>query len=260
MQLEALFDQSHKMPTIPRIVQELIESFGKDDVNVSEIAERIALDQVITARLLRIANSVQFGATRRISSANEATIVLGFNTVRTLVVACGVTSAFVATPGLDRATFWHHSLSVAMCARWLAQQSRTAPDTAFTAGLLHNIGELLLHVVEPDLATQINRSVARGGDRSALESTHFGFNAVDVGTELARRWHFPPDILTAIAEQQETICSTDASATLQLALACDGSHPPPTAALDRLHLEADILTKVPDEACQPNSEIEALLG
>ncbi|UXY14998.1 HDOD domain-containing protein [Chitiniphilus purpureus] len=235
MRIDDVFEQTHKLPTIPRIVQELIDSFGQDEINVGDIASRISLDQVITAKVLRLANSVHFGASRQIGSVHEAIIVLGFNTVRTLVVAAGVTGAFVNTPGFDRSGFWRASLRVAAVARALARWVGESSDTGFTCGLLHNIGELLIRVVEPDIAAKIDRSVANGGDRVQLQINNIGFDYIRLGAELARRWNFPENIQLALAEQHGTPPGSRLSGVLQGALVLSqapvGQDPSETVAL-----------------------------
>ncbi|MBE9608553.1 HDOD domain-containing protein [Chitinilyticum piscinae] len=200
MKLEEVFEQTHRLPTIPKVVQELIDSFNDDSIDIGRIAQKISLDQVITAKVLRLANSVHFGATRRIGTVNEAMVVLGFNTVRTLVIASGITGAFIATPGFDRKHFWHKSLTVSSDARWLATQARVSPEMAFTCGILHNIGEMLVHVVSPETATQIEKhhaDPAKSGD-SAPE-----FDFVDASVELVRRWNFPALIVDALRHQDD---------------------------------------------------------
>lgn len=201
MKLEDVFEQTHRLPTVPKVVQELIDSFNKADIDIADIAARIALDQVIAAKTLRLANSAHFASSRRIGSLNEAVMVLGFSTLRTLVVATGITGAFVNTPGFDRKRFWHHSLDVAAYARWLARLARQDTDGAFTCGLIHNIGELLIHVVAPELAVHIDRSVEKGADRKILEDNNIGFDYIQVGAELAKRWSFPDVFHLAILHQ-----------------------------------------------------------
>ncbi|WP_373976393.1 HDOD domain-containing protein [Chitinibacter sp. SCUT-21] len=202
MKLEEVFEQTHKLPTIPKVVQELIDSFSKDDIDIDTIAKKIALDQVITAKVLRLANSAHFGSSRQIGSVQEAVVVLGFNTVRTLVVASGITGAFVATPGFDRKKFWKNSLQVATIAKWLAKQAKINGEVAFTAGMIHNIGEMLIHIVAPEVAVKIDQFVENGAaDRVALEDNNIGFDYVMVGEELARRWNFPVSIQQAIKFQ-----------------------------------------------------------
>jgi len=263
MRIDEVFEQTHKLPTVPRVVQDLISSFGQDDVNVGEIADRIALDQVITAKLLRLANSAHFGASRKIGSAHEAIIVLGFNTVRTLVVASGVTGAFVSTPGFDRPQFWRNSLHVALTARGLAQLTRDNRELAFTCGLLHGIGELLIHVVQPELATKIDRSVATGGNRAALEHNNIGFDYMELGAELARRWNFPEAIQIAIAEQQAPQPGSRLSALLQLALAINGGDEDaaalPAAALEKLQLTAETIQPQLPSLRASDPELEGML-
>lgn len=202
MKLEDVFEQTHKLPTIPKVVQELIDSFSRDDIDIESIARKIALDQVITAKVLRLANSAHFGASRQIASVNEAVVVLGFNTVRTLVVASGVTGAFITTPGFDRKRFWKHSLRVATLAKWLAKPARYNGEIAFTTGMIHSIGEMLIHIVAPELAVKIDQYMENGAaDRVALETNNIGFDYVMVGEELSRRWNFPVDIQMAVKYQ-----------------------------------------------------------
>lgn len=201
MKLEEVFEQTHKLPTIPKVVQELIDSFSNDDIDIDTIGKKIAQDQVITAKVLRLANSAHFGASRQIGSVQEAVVVLGFNTVRTLVVASGITGAFVATPGFDRKAFWKHSLAVATLSKWLAKQAKINGEVAFTCGMVHNIGEMLIHIVVPEMAVKIDKFVESGGDRVALEDNNIGFDYVMVGEELARRWNFPAEIQQAIKFQ-----------------------------------------------------------
>ncbi|STQ91688.1 HDOD domain-containing protein [Iodobacter fluviatilis] len=202
MKLEEVFEQTHKLPTIPKVVQELIDSFSKDDIDIETIAKKIALDQVITAKVLRLANSAHFGASRQIASVNEAVVVLGFNTVRTLVVASGVTGAFITTPGFDRKRFWKHSLRVATLAKWLSKHAKYNGEIAFTTGMIHSIGEMLIHIVAPELAAKIDQYVDNGAaDRVALETNNIGFDYVMVGEELARRWNFPVEIQMAVKYQ-----------------------------------------------------------
>lgn len=205
MKLEDIFEQTHRLPTVPKVVQELIDSFNKADIDITVIASRIALDQVIAAKTLRLANSAHFATSRRIGSLNEAVMVLGFSTLRTLVVATGITGAFVNTPGFDRKGFWHHSLAVASYARWLARLTKQDGEAAFTCGLIHNIGELLIHVVAPELAVHIDRSVEKGADRKILEDNNIGFDYIMVGAELAKRWSFPEPFRLAILHQNEPL-------------------------------------------------------
>lgn len=269
MKLEELFEQTHKLPTIPRVVQELIDSFSQEDIDIETIAKKISLDQVITAKVLRLANSAHFGASRLVGSVNEAVIVLGFNTVRTLVVASGVTGAFVAIPGFDRKQFWSRSFRVANTARAFAKAVKFNPEIAFASGMIHNIGEMMIHIVAPEIAVKIDRFVESGGNRVLLEDNNIGFDYVMVGEELARRWNFPDEIQAAIKYQNDPTAQPKPSkltGVLHLAIKLEEAgieHPAtewPEGVLELLGLTPEQATALWDHARAEPGGLEELLG
>jgi c-di-GMP-related signal transduction protein len=113
--LEALFAVPANLPTIPKVVQQLIQSFSRDDVSVDDIASKLAADPVLSAKTLRLANSAYFHASRSISTVDDALRMLGFVMVRNLVVGCGMTGAFKAVQGMDLPQFWRYSLQHGQC-------------------------------------------------------------------------------------------------------------------------------------------------
>lgn len=198
LKIEQLFDKTHLMPTIPKVVQELIDSFSNEDIDVESIARKVGVDQVLTAKVLRLANSSYYGLQRKIGSVDEAVVVMGLNSLRTLVIATGVTGAFAPITGFDRARFWRHSLVVAAYARWLAKNCGLNGEIAFTAGLMHAIGDVLIHLAMPVESEDIDRRAGRGERRIDIERAVYGYSHCEVGSELARRWCFPVEIQAAI--------------------------------------------------------------
>lgn len=198
MKLDDLFEKNHLLPTIPKVVQELIDSFGREDVDIAEVGRKVSMDQVLSAKVLRLANSSYYGLPRQVGSVDEAITVMGFNSLRTLVVASGVTGAFVNMPGLDRKQFWKKTLLVGNYSKWLAKQVKANPEMSFTAGLMHAIGQLLMHLTLPNESAQIAKSVEMGGHRVFIEQTTLQMDHCQVGAELARRWNFPESIQMAI--------------------------------------------------------------
>ena len=85
MQISELFEQTHKLPNIPKVVQELIDTFNQEDVDMEVIAEKIAMDPVLTAKVLRLANSAHYGVSKTVATTQDASVLLGFATLRTLV-------------------------------------------------------------------------------------------------------------------------------------------------------------------------------
>jgi HD-like signal output (HDOD) protein len=204
MSFANLFNQAYNIPSIPKLVQELINNFDDEQSNSRDIAKKLQMDQALSAKILRLANSARYGAGRKINSIDSAVIILGFNTLKTLVIASGVTSASKNIPGLDQKQFWRTSFSVASIAKMLAKLARQDGDVAFTCGMLHNIGDMLLFLAHKDQMLHIVAVFdATGVSKSMLEQTQFGCNYMDVGAELARRWNFPEEMCLAIADQEQ---------------------------------------------------------
>jgi HD-like signal output (HDOD) protein len=206
MNFDTLFQQQNALPTIPKVVQELIDSFNNDDVSIDEISSKLAADQVLSAKLLRLANSSYYHSSRSVGTVDDAVLMLGFMTVRTLVVSSGLTGSFKAMLGVDLKQFWRYSMHTAVIAKWIAKQVKGNADFAFTVGLMHAIGQLLMHAAMPEQMLQIDKIAAPlDSRRVSVEQTSFGYNFTDVGAELAKRWKFPEDFARVIKSFAEPL-------------------------------------------------------
>lgn len=192
MKLDALFQNPTALPTAPKVVEELISSFDKASVSTEEIAKKLSTDPVLSAKLLRLANSAYYHVSRSIGTVEDAVLMLGFVTVRTLVISSGLVSGFKSVPGLDLKQFWRYSLHTAVAAKWIAKKTRENTDLAFTIGMMHAIGQLVIHAAAPEQALALGK-VAGPLDPRRLdaENASLGFCFADVGAELAKRWKFP---------------------------------------------------------------------
>jgi HD-like signal output (HDOD) protein len=200
MTLEELFDNTAALPTAPKVVQELIASFDKASVSTEDIARKIALDPVLSAKLLRLANSAYYNLSRSIGTVEDAVLMLGFVAVRTLVISSGLVNGFKSVTGLDLREFWRYSMQTAVAAKWMAKKTRDNQELAFTIGMMHAIGQLVIHTAMPEKAAQLDAIAAPLGERrQAVEKDLLGFGYADVGAELARRWQFPAVFSDAIA-------------------------------------------------------------
>lgn len=199
MKLEALFQQQTALPSIPKVVQEVIDSFNNDAVSIEQIAKKLATDQVLSAKILRLANSSYYHVSRTIGTVDDAVLMLGFMTVRTLVISTGMAGSFKKLPGVDLKLFWRYSLDTAIIARWLSKQVKLNSEFAFTVGLMHAIGQLVMHAGMPEQALEVDK-VAGPLDarRLDVERASFGYDFADVGAELARRWRFPDEFARVI--------------------------------------------------------------
>ncbi len=209
MQLEALFKQPQALPAVPKVVHELIDSFNNDDVSIEDISKRIASDPVLSARLLRLANSAYYHVSRTVGTVDDALMMLGFVTVRTLVISSGLTSGFKSMPGLDLGKFWKYSSQAAAVARWTAKVTGQNQELAFTVGLMHGIGQLVMHAGMPEPMLQIDKIASPFDSRRFdMERQSFGYHFATVGGELARQWKFPPAFAQAIEQFPEPLAAT----------------------------------------------------
>ncbi|TAL55707.1 MAG: HDOD domain-containing protein [Methylovulum sp.] len=207
---EIEFAYLSELPSLPAL---LIDALQQLDGNpeITTLVDKIGQDPPTVVRLLRIANSSFYGMSREIASLREAIVVLGFNCVRDLLVGICFSQMWSRQHNdFDYTKFWHHSMAVADCSRQLANYTGINPDIAFTAGLLHDIGQLVIVFLFPDAVSRIfNAQDARppSGTQAPIaekERRLLGFDHAYIGAKAARHWNFPVAIQKAI-EQHETM-------------------------------------------------------
>ncbi|MFC3913360.1 HDOD domain-containing protein [Pseudaeromonas sharmana] len=206
MSMDNIFSKIKQLPVIPKLLHELMQSFSDENSRIEEIAKKISMDQVISAKVLKMANSAAYRRGAEITSIEQAVIRLGFNALRSLVVASGIMTSFKTPANFDKNKFWVDTFQVATIAKSLASDCRTiAPETAFTCALLHNIGELLIQSTLPEEASLINMSINQGNSRIDAQREMLGFDYSQVGAELARRWNLSDTFIRAIAQQLDPL-------------------------------------------------------
>jgi HD-like signal output (HDOD) protein len=199
MDIKSLLDQPGKLPTIPKISQQLIDSFSSEDVTVDEIANLIAADPALSAKLLRLANSAYFHVSRTIGTVDDALRMLGFVMVRNLVLGNSMVNSFRNTQGMDLNEFWLYHIYTASAARWLAGAEGANTDLVFTVGIMHGIGQLQMHAVMPEVMAPIDKKMhVLDAGRAELEKKTLGFHHGDVAAALAKLWNFPQPIVAAL--------------------------------------------------------------
>jgi len=198
--VEDFFNSIVRLPSLPKVVQEVMQMLSNDNVDINQLASIIEQDAVIAAKVLKMANSSFYGVTRAVKNIDDAVAILGLAKLRSLVIASGVTGAITHVPGLDLKRFWSHSLLAASISRDIAKQLGRDAEVAYIAGLLHNIGDLLLHLVSPKVSLQVD-ALCEGAcaeKRRLAERDVIGLDHCQIGEELALRWGFPSEISRAL--------------------------------------------------------------
>lgn len=199
-----------QLPAASGIVFELLRVIDQDEVGAATLAEIVSRDPAIVIRLLRIANSSFYALPRQVESVADAIAILGWRQVRTLAAGIAVFHTFgdVRSTELELGRFWRHGVSVAVAARELALRMRLNEGGTFVAGLIHDIGRLVVAHAFPEYA----RAIARYQGTHACpvveaEQAVLGLDHAHIGGLLAERWRFPPAICEGIAQHHAAVAA-----------------------------------------------------
>lgn len=196
-------DRIRELPTLPVIVLKVNQMLQDVEITADQLSRVIETDQMMAAKILKLVNSSFYGFKSTISSISTAVIILGFNTVQHAVVSLSVMKSFALLKNLKRLNirdFWNHSLAVAVISRYLADHSdKTLSSDCFTAGLLHDIGKLILaeyftEYFEKIWLTAVENAISFV-DAEKMENA---VNHAEIGAYLAEKWLLPQPLVDAI--------------------------------------------------------------
>ncbi len=191
--------------TLPHVFIRINQLVEDPDSTMADIAKAVSQDPSFTVRMLRVANSPFYGFSSTIGTVDKAVAIIGTSQIRNLALSMSVASAFSGLPNhlVSMDNFWRHSLYCALIARILAKQARRCdPEAVFTAGLLHDIGELILFNRLPGPSHQALLLVLDQLDEMPIyqaEQQVIGIDHAEVGGELAKQWTLPPMLVECIS-------------------------------------------------------------
>jgi len=199
--------KEQQLPALPQVFLALKKAISAPNTSADDLAEIISQDPSLTAFLLRMVNSAFYSLPMQIDTISRAVTVVGVNQLSTLAVGTSVMSLFKDVPAevLDMEQFWKHSVACGLIARRLCRiTGKGDPERAFVAGLLHDIGQLIMLQAEPERAAAV-LSHARGKDVLLWveEKALLGFDHATLGGMLLRKWNFPFVLVTAVLEHHQ---------------------------------------------------------
>lgn len=202
MLLRDLLASPFILPSIPKVVALLLSELERARPDLKRISQLISTDPALATRLLQVSNSGFFKLSGQVRSVPESLAVVGLSHVRTMATAAASKASLKAVPGINLQAYWDFSLDVAKVSRSLAGVVRQNQQAAFTAGLIHFIGELAMRMAMPAEMAELDREVpALDARRARAERRHLGFDHAQVGAGYTRQWMFPETIVDAIAHQ-----------------------------------------------------------
>jgi len=184
------------LPTLPIIATQIMGCLNDPNSSVQDVADIILKDQSLSAKLLKLVNSAFYGFPKRIGTISHAISILGFETVRGLVLGVSILDTFKVQE-FDLLDFWGHSIRIASLMAYLSEQwSYPLRDEAFTVGVIHDVGKLVFMLQSPEAYRQL---IAMEREEQLVQETLImGDSHAQIGATVAEVWNFPPHYIEAI--------------------------------------------------------------
>ncbi|MFM8551915.1 MAG: HDOD domain-containing protein [Nitrospiraceae bacterium] len=212
--LQQLISEMQTLPSLPSLYRELIDIMHSEDVSVDRAARIIAKDMGMVTKILQVVNSPFYGLRMKVSSPAQAVALLGLTTIKSLVLSRNVFAQFDQSklPFFSLEVLWQHGMTVGVHARDIIRQEGAEQglvDDAFTAGMLHDVGTLVLATNMPDQYTETLAIMRdRGLSEWGAEREVFGATHAEVGGYLLGKWNLSPIVVDAVAYHHEpSLCS-----------------------------------------------------
>lgn len=207
--LDEILSLVKHVPPFPKVAQRVSEMLNDSEVSATALAEVIQYDQVITANVLKICNAAYFGLPRKVSSLDEALVIVGNDTLKDIIITSSSARFYKGAAGdgykLDQGELWKHSIAVGIMAKELVKYVKDVePGSAYTAGLLHDIGKRFLSSFVADDFKKIMMKVVQD-DCSFVEAEKelVGASHAELGGMIMSQWGFPKEIELAVLQHHD---------------------------------------------------------
>ena len=202
--LDELLKRVHDLPTVPNAALRVMQMTRGNEISPREIGDAISHDPNFAARILKLANSAYYGLPRSVGTLTEAVMMLGNRTIRNLTIVAATHETLnqdLVGYDLPAGELWRHSMAGATVATFLAEAcDYPYVEEAFVAGLLHDVGKLVLGVYVKDFVGDIFNYMNHSHCSFAeAEKSVLGFDHAEVGGHVARQWNLPTPLTQAIA-------------------------------------------------------------
>lgn len=218
-----------ELPSMPFILSRIIQITRNPDTSAQDLANAVMIDQSLTSRLLRLANSAYFHRMQEVDTISSAILVLGFGYVRNLAASASVLEAMFPRrvfPGFDWQAMWLHSVTCAIASEeiysYMSGFDRRKDETVFIAGLLHDIGKLVIACMLPLRFMAVVEGCRKcKEDMITVENNFLSSNHAEVGQYVTEQWGFPEKLVQAIACHHTPECATQYSDLARTVFAAD---------------------------------------
>lgn len=204
LDLEHLIMNASDLPTIPVVATKVLQLIEREGASAEELAKVVASDPAVAARVLKISNSSFYGCQRQIQTLSHAIMMLGYNTLKSLVIAASVKQVYQPY-GLTERMLWEHSFGAGLAARIIAGRTRLInEEEAFLGGLFHDIGKIVMNTMD-NQQFQTIMQICYNDKVTFLEAEQqvYHYNHAQVGAMVIKKWNFPDMLMKAVGEHHE---------------------------------------------------------
>jgi putative nucleotidyltransferase with HDIG domain len=215
---ESIITFAGDLPAMPMIATKVMQLVEDERATAEELAKVVAADPAVAAKVLKISNSAFYGCQREIKTLSGAIKLMGFNTLKSLVVAASLKEV-IKPYGLTEKMLWEHSFGAGLAARMIAREIREVnPEEAFLAGLLQDIGKTVMHNYDRQkFHMVIEHSYNDGILFDEAERSVYPFSHAEIGGYVLKKWNLPEVLVTAVLHHH-TFAFPDPDETYQLTI------------------------------------------
>jgi len=189
---EDLIKKAGDINVLPSVARKILDALGDDSFSINDMEHIIETDQALAVKVLKISNSALYGLSQEITSLQQALMVLGSKTIKSLVLSISTKSLYNKF-GITEQKMWDHSVGAAF-ASWLIStgHGKAVSDIAFIGGLMHDLGKVFMNNETPEAFAEVMmKTYNEGADSIVAEEEVYGYNHAEIGATLAGKWGFP---------------------------------------------------------------------
>lgn len=213
--------RSIDIPSLPAAMARIISVSNSDSATADDLAHAVMLDPALSTKVLKMANSAFFGRLSKAETISQAVVTLGFSSIRTIAVGASVVDNILPDsdiPGFSWHSFWKHCVATGACAELVHRHmsgSRAGGEAAFIAGLLHDVGKLVIAKSIPgEFAKVVQAQMERGVSSVQAEQEYAGTDHTAVGGMLAREWRLAETLALSMEDHHSKAESSALPATV----------------------------------------------
>ena len=205
--IKNFIDDIPNIPSMPSIVLNLLDELNKPEPDIIKLSATMSKDISLTAQLLKLTNSAYFSFSSRVNNVTQASVLIGLNRLRSLIISSAIKPMIVTVCGKN---LWEHSIRCAVGCEIIAKSlGDDRKEEAFIAGLLHDVGKIVLELYNSSYARESHYQFLQGNERIHQEKQLFGFAHPEVGKELISKWSLPNNIGEHVSYHHNPIQSSN---------------------------------------------------